>query len=255
MKIITNLSEISGDNRDSVITLGNFDGLHLGHKRLINLVIDEAHKIGGRSVVFTFNPHPLKVLAPHRCPPLINILEQKIALFKDMGIELLVMPEFTKRIATMTPESFVVDVLHKLLRVKKIFIGANYRYGKDRMGNVKTLKEMGEIMGFDVEVVDYVTVNGEIISSTKIRELLKKGDVKHASKLLGSPYGIKGKIIIGDRRGRMLGFPTANIEPIHEIIPAPGVYATKINIDDRYYDAITNIGYRPTFKKNELSIE
>src|SRR3990172_8280011 len=194
MKILTELSNLPKENRGSVITLCNFDGLHLGHQMLVRQVIKRAvAQEACRSVVFTFTPHPLKVLAPDRCPPLINIREEKIALFRSMGIDLLVLAPFTFELSHKTPETFVREILCQAFNAKAIVVGNNYRFGKDRRGNVKTLTEMGAKAGFDVIVMDAFVIDGEIVSSTKIRQLLKKGEVEHAARLMGRPYQIKGK--------------------------------------------------------------
>jgi len=255
MEILTDLSNLPKGNQSSVITLGNFDGLHLGHQMLVRQVLHRAATQACRSVVFTFTPHPLKVLAPDRCPPLINIHEEKIALFRSMGIDLLVLAPFTLELSHKTPEAFVEEILCKALHAKTIVVGNNYRFGKDRRGNVKTLMDMGAKAGFDVIVMEAFVIDGEIVSSTKIRQLLKKGEVEHAARLMGRPYQIKGIVEEGDKRGRLLGFPTANIKPAHEIIPSCGVYVTKAMVNSKEFHSITNIGYRPTFHKETLCIE
>ena len=254
MEIVIDINNLI-ENKPSVITLGNFDGLHLGHQMLVKTVINLARSIQGRSVVFTFTPHPLKVLAPDRCPPLINIREEKIQLFRSMGIDLLILAPFTVELSKKSPEAFVEEILWRSLHAKVIVVGQNYRFGKDRRGNVRFLKEMGMYLGFDVLVTKPFTIDNEMVSSTKIRQFLKKGEVEHAARLMGRPYQLKGKVVKGDGRGRLLGFPTANILPVHEIIPCCGVYATKARIECIDYDSITNIGYRPTFCKETLCVE
>ena len=255
MILITDLSSITTKFTHSVITLGNFDGLHLGHQELIKMVIKRAKEKGAVSLVVTFRPHPLKILAPAKCPPLISIYEEKIKLFEKMGIDVLVKIPFTVDFSSMAPEDFVKDVLCGLLGAKEIFVGYNYRFGRGREGNVQTLKRLGEKFGFTVREVQQVSLNGEVISSSKIRHLLKDGEVEHASKLLGRTYAITGIVVKGDGRGKGLGFPTANIVPKHSIIPANGVYAARLYVRDRLYDGIANIGMRPTFNKENLTIE
>lgn len=255
MILITDLSSITTKFTHSVITLGNFDGLHLGHQELIKMVIKRAKEKGAVSLVVTFRPHPLKILAPAKCPPLISIYEEKIKLFEKMGIDVLVKIPFTVGFSSMAPEDFVKDVLCGLLGAKEIFVGYNYRFGRGREGNVHTLKKLGEKFGFTVREVQQVSLNGEVISSSKIRHLLKDGEVEHASKLLGRTYAITGIVVKGDGRGKGLGFPTANIVPKHSIIPANGVYAARLYVRDKLYDGIANIGMRPTFNKENLTIE
>lgn len=255
MLLITDLKNITTKFTNSVITLGNFDGLHLGHQELIKMVIRKARETGAVSLVVTFRPHPLKILAPAKCPPLISIYEEKIRLFEKLGIDVLVKIPFTVDFSAMPPEDFVKDVLCGLLGAKEIFVGYNYRFGRGREGNVETLKKLGEKFGFTVREVEQVSLGGEVISSSKIRHLLKDGEVEHASRLLGRTYAITGIVVKGDGRGKGLGFPTANIVPKHTIIPADGVYAARLFVRDRLYDGIANIGMRPTFDKESLTIE
>lgn len=176
-------------------------------------------------------------------------------LFEKLGIDVLVKIPFTVDFSAMPPEDFVKDVLCGLLGAKEIFVGYNYRFGRGREGNVETLKKLGEKFGFTVREVEQVSLGGEVISSSKIRHLLKDGEVEHASRLLGRTYAITGIVVKGDGRGKGLGFPTANIVPKHTIIPADGVYAARLFVRDRLYDGIANIGMRPTFDKESLTIE
>lgn len=255
MLLITDLDSITKPFTNSVITLGNFDGLHLGHQGLIRMVIGRAREIQGQSMVVTFRPHPLKILAPEKCPPLISIYEEKIKLFEKLGIDVLVKIPFTLNFAEMSPKEFVKTILCDLLGAKEIYVGFNYRFGKGRKGTTQTLKAMGEKFGFRVNEVEQISLNNEVISSTKIRQLLKAGEVGHAAGLLGRPYAITGIVIKGDSRGKTLGFPTANIASRHTIIPSNGVYAVRLFVRDKHYDGIVNIGVRPTFDKHAFAIE
>ncbi|MGC2064404.1 MAG: bifunctional riboflavin kinase/FAD synthetase [Thermodesulfovibrionales bacterium] len=255
MLLITDLKGLQQRFTNSIITLGNFDGLHLGHQELIRMVISRAKETGAVSMVVTFRPHPLKILCPEKCPPLISIYEEKIKLMEDLGIDVLVKIPFTLEFAGMTPEAFVREVLCGMLGAREIFVGANYRFGKERKGTVQILRDLGRECGFVVKEVGQISLGGEVISSTKIRCLLKDGEVDQASRLLGRAYAITGVVVRGDGRGRTLGFPTANIAPKHAIIPAHGVYAVRLFVRDRFYDGIANIGIRPTFSKETLSIE
>ena len=255
MLLITDLGKITERFTNSVITLGNFDGIHLGHQELVRMVIRRAREINGQSMVVTFRPHPLKVLAPEKCPPLISIYEEKIPLFEKLGIDVLVKIPFSLRFAEMTPRQFVKEILCDTLGAKDIFVGYNYRFGKGREGTTQTLKQMGREFGFSVHEVDQISLDGEVISSTKIRQFLKNGEVEHAARLLGRPYAITGIVIKGDSRGKSLGFPTANIASKHSIIPSNGVYAVKLLARERCLDGIVNIGVRPTFGTRSLAIE
>ena len=255
MLLITDLGRITTRFTNTVLTLGNFDGLHLGHQELIKMVMKRARETDAVSMVVTFRPHPLKILAPEKCPPLISIYEEKIALLEKLGLDVLVKIPFTVDFSAMSPEAFTKDILCDLLGAKEIFVGYNYRFGRGRAGNVATLKEMGDKYGFTVREVEQISLDGEVISSTKIRRLLAEGRVEHAARLLGRAYAITGVVVKGDGRGKGLGFPTANIAPKHSIIPADGVYAVKFFVREQFYDGIANVGLRPTFDENRLTIE
>ncbi|MBI5846986.1 MAG: bifunctional riboflavin kinase/FAD synthetase [Nitrospirae bacterium] len=255
MLLITDLGKITRPFTNSVITLGNFDGIHLGHQELVRMVMKRAQEIQGQSMVVTFRPHPLKVLAPDKCPPLISIYEEKIELFKKLGIDVLVKIPFSLHFAEMSPREFVKKILCDLLGTKEIFVGCNYRFGKGREGTTETLKQMGEEFGFRVNEVEQIFLKSELISSTKIRQLLRAGEVEHAAELLGRPYAITGIVVKGDSRGKTLGFPTANIASKHAIIPSNGVYAVKLSARDTCHDGVVNIGLRPTFETKSLAIE
>lgn len=255
MLLITDLGRITKKFTNTVLTLGNFDGLHLGHQELIKMVMRRARETDAVSMVVTFRPHPLKILAPEKCPPLISIYEEKIALLEKLGLDVLVKIPFTIDFSAMSPEAFIKDILCDLLGAKEIFVGYNYRFGRGRAGNVATLKEMGKKYGFAVREVEQISLDGEVISSTKIRKLLAEGRVEHAARLLGRAYAITGVVVKGDGRGKGLGFPTANIAPKHSIIPSDGVYAVKFFVREQFYDGIANIGLRPTFNETRLTIE
>ena len=255
MILITDLGKINERFNKSIITLGNFDGLHLGHQELIRKIILRAKESGGLSMVVTFRPHPLKILAPEKCPPLISIYEEKIQLLEKLGIDVLVKIPFTLDFSKMEPREFVHDVLVDLLGAKEIFVGYNYRFGKGRKGNMQMLRDLGKELGFIVREVEQVSLNGEVISSTRIRQLLINGEVEHAAKLLGRPYALCGIVVKGDGRGRGLGFPTANLASRHSIIPSNGVYAVRLLVRDKYYNGIVNIGMRPTFDAKSMAIE
>ncbi len=256
LEVITDLEQVRGCcSKAGVITLGNFDGLHLGHQELIRRVVKKAGDIDGTSIVFTFHPHPLKVLSPDTCPPLISTYEEKVAMFEEMGIDLLLMIPFTEELSGMTAYDFAKRILKDTLNATEVFVGFNFRFGKGREGNLEKLRAFGKELGFNVTELREVTVQNEVVSSTKIRSLLNAGDVKHAGKLLGRPYAITGRVVSGDRRGRDLGFPTANVEPVHEIMPYPGVYAVRVFVDGRQYNGVVNAGFRPTFDKHELCLE
>jgi len=255
MILITDLGKIKKRFGSSVITLGNFDGLHLGHQELIKLIIQRAKETASLSMVVTFRPHPLKILAPEKCPPLISIYEEKILLLEKLGIDVLVKIPFTLDFSAMEPRDFVKNVLCNLLGAKEIFVGCNYRFGKGRKGDIRMLRELGKEFGFVVREIEQVSLNGEVISSTRIRELIKNGEIEYAAKLLGRPYALCGIVIKGDGRGKGLGFPTANIASRHSLIPSNGVYAVRLFVRDKHYNGVVNIGIRPTFDAKSPAIE
>lgn len=255
MILITDLKNVEKRFDKSILTLGNFDGLHIGHQELVKMIISRAREVGAVSMVVTFRPHPLKILAPDKCPPLISIYEEKIRLFEKLGIDVLVKIPFTVEFSTMSPEDFVRDILCGKLGASEIFVGYNYRFGKGREGDTRKLRSLGEKYGFTVREINQIAVNGEVISSTQIRSLIKDGDVEHAAKLLGRAYAISGIVVRGDGRGKGLGFPTANIAPKHTLVPSDGVYAVRLVVREGVYDGIANIGMRPTFNKKTLAIE
>jgi riboflavin kinase/FMN adenylyltransferase len=256
MGLVTDLEKVKAlCHKKGVVTLGNFDGLHRGHQKLINSVVERATEIDGTSIVFTFHPHPLKILSPDACPPLISIYQEKVSMFEEFGIDILLMMPFTSDFSDMAAYDFSKRVLRETLNATDVFVGFNYRFGRDREGTVDQLKVFGKEFGFQVTEVGEVAVDGEVISSTKIRDLLKAGNMEHAARLLGRNYAITGRVAGGDRRGRELGFPTANVDPYHEIMPYPGVYAVRVLVDGQLHDGVANAGFRPTFDKHEMCLE
>lgn len=255
--VITDLNQLQDRAAvtKGVVTLGNFDGLHLGHQRLVRSLVGKAKEIGGTSIVFTFHPHPLKILAPETCPPLITTYEEKVELLSAFGVDLVLMIPFTRELSELSARDFAAKILKEKLGAREIFVGFNFRFGRDREGTVERLREFGRELGFNVTEVREVTVEGEVVSSTKIRTLIKAGNVEHAAKLLGRPYAVTGRVGVGDQRGRKLGFPTANVEARQEIMPYPGVYAIRVLVDGRRYDGVANAGFRPTFDKHEFCLE
>jgi riboflavin kinase/FMN adenylyltransferase len=234
-----------------VVTVGNFDGLHVGHQEILRIVTERARE-GGESAVYTFEPHPRKVLRPESAPRLLTTLEQKLELIDAAGVDVTVVEPFDADFAKLDAETFVREVLYARLRPQAVYVGYDFRFGHDREGSMRTLTELGPHLGFAVTIVPEVTVGGSDVNSTRIRELLGEGRVADASELLGRPYRVRGKVIEGDRRGRTLGFPTANLDPENEVLPAQGVYAGRIRILDAGstagLPAVVNVGRRPTFK-------
>ncbi len=242
--------------RGTVLTLGVFDGLHLGHQKIMETVVSRAKAIGAIPTVITFDPHPRAVLYPENAPPLLQTLDQRLANFKVLGIEQAIVIRFSLEFADLDAEEFLRHTLHERLHAKEVYLGKGFAFGKNRSGNIELLKKMSAELGFFAAEVDEVTLRGRRVSSSKIRELLKDGKVNLARRMLGRPYGIEGQIIRGERRGQTIGYPTANLKPRNRVIPKYGVYVTANLIDGEWRKSVTNVGIRPTFESDkEPSIE
>ena len=231
-----------------VVTLGNFDGLHLGHQKIFERVKTEASRMGGESVVITFEPHPLKVLSPKSCPPFLTPFRRKILLIEQSGMDVLLCIEFTKTFSEISPSDFVKNILVEKVGAQKVIVGFNYHFGKNKKGNPQILKQIGSLFNLQVEIIDSLIIEGTTVSSSKIRELIKNGQVEKASKLLGRHYSILGKVIEGAKRGHLLGFPTANLEISEELTPLPGVYAVEVLWKRQSFKGVANVGWNPTFQ-------
>ena len=254
--IVDDLERIETPLKNPVLTIGNFDGVHRGHLALFKKVKTRAAAIKGQSVVMTFDPHPIKIMMPENGPPLITPTPQKIKLIENAGIDLILCVPFTKKFAAISAEDFVRTVLVKKIGIKELVVGYDYSFGRHREGKIDLLKKMGAELGFTVHVVGPYKIQGTLVSSTSIRNLVKEGDLAEARKLLGRNYQICGTVIKGQNRGgRLLGFPTANLELIDELSPGAGVYAVEVLINNATYFGVTNIGYNPTFGVHPLSIE
>lgn len=258
MKLIRDLNDIKQPFKNAVITIGNFDGVHIGHQALFREVIQKAAAIGGTSIAMTFEPHPIKVLKKNG-PPLITLYEQKVELIAKSDIDVLICIPFSNEFAKLTAKQFVEDILLNRIGVKAIIVGGDYMFGCGREGNLSLLKSFGRQYGFEVIIADWVNISREMnerISSTKIRELVMGGEVEKARTLLGRDYQIKGTVVTGrNRGGKLLGFPTANIHLYDELCPRIGVYAVTVQYQDNLYKGVANIGYSPTFDDHIYTIE
>jgi riboflavin kinase/FMN adenylyltransferase len=256
MRIITDLSEISHPLRNAVLTIGNFDGVHIGHQALFNQVIEKAESIDGTSVVITFEPHPIRVIKSNKHFPLITLYEQKVELISASGVDTLICIPFTHEFATIPARTFVKEILYDQIGMKAIIVGQDYSFGRGREGDVLLLKEMAVKYGFEVIISGWIELEGHRISSTEIRHLVSEGRVEEAKKLLGRYYQVRGTVIRGrDRGGRLLGFPTANLTLSDELCPKGGVYAVTVEYNDTIYEGVANIGYSPTFDNGVFSVE
>ncbi|RKY94214.1 MAG: riboflavin biosynthesis protein RibF [Candidatus Hydrothermota bacterium] len=255
MKIINGIENITQRFKNPVVTLGNFDGIHIGHQRIFNRVIEKAKEIDGTSIVFTFEPHPSKVLSPSKKIRLITPYSKKMLLLERLGIDVTINAHFDKKFAEIDAESFVKDILVNKISPKYVIIGYNFCFGKNRQGDTEFLKKMGEIYGFGVEVIPKIIINDNPVNSTLIRKYIREGRISEANHLLGRNFIIIGKVIKGHSRGKALGYPTANIETPFELYPKSGVYAVKVEVEGKIYNGVANIGDNPTFGDKDISIE
>ena len=255
MKTYYNLESIPKLNQESVVTFGVFDGIHIGHKKVLETVRTRAKTENLTSVLFGFYPHPLAFLAPDKCPPVLMCLPKRVEILEQIGIDMAIFVNFNERIASMSPHTFVDTILLDMCRAKHVVVGYACQFGKDREGNAQLLESIGEQSQFGVTVVPPTELNGLPIHSTRIREAIARGDLGLASQLLGRTYSLSGTIVRGDGRGRQLGFPTANIETGEQLCPPNGVYAIRARLDERWLDGVLNIGIRPTFNGTKFQVE
>ena len=237
-----------------VVTIGNFDGCHVGHQEIFKRVRKHAAALGGSSVVYTFNPHPASVIHDNE-PNTMYTLNEKIEAIDSFGMDFMVVVPFTREFADTHPERFIDEILVSGIKAKGIVVGYDFVFGRRAMGDIPFLKKKGEELGFFVESMPAVIKDGIVISSTLIRTMIRSGDVGGAARLLSKPYRLPGTVVHGMARGKLLGFPTANIRPDKSLIPAYGVYATNIYLDGKRYTGATNIGNNPTFGDEGTSIE
>ena len=239
--------------RPTVLTLGVFDGLHLGHQLIMKTVVDRARAIGAVPTVITFEPHPRAVLHPESAPPLLQTFDQKIEALGVLGIEQTIVIHFDEAFSHIRAEDFLCGVVVDRLHAKEVYLGRGFAFGHNREGNIGLLRKISSKLGFLADEVAEVGLRGQRVSSSRIRELLLKGRVNLGRRMLGRPYGVEGPVVHGAERGSQIGFPTANIHPHNRVIPRGGVYVTATLIDGRWRRSVTNIGTRPTFESGSAS--
>jgi riboflavin kinase/FMN adenylyltransferase len=237
-----------------VLALGNFDGMHRGHLKIIERVRRGAEERGATAVAMTFEPHPSKIVRPDKAPPLLMTHQQKLEALARGGMHGVAIVRFTPELSQWDPETFVRTVLVEWLHVSEVWVGANFLFGHDRSGNFSLLRSLGARYGFRAEKIDPVRYKDFVVSSTRVRRLISEGRVDEAGALLGHHYSIDGSVVQGQKRGRELGFPTANLCAENELVPPVGVYATTVTLDGVVYSSITNIGTRPTFESGETTV-
>lgn len=255
MKIIRGSQSLKDKIKNPVLALGNFDGVHIGHREIFRQVVERAINVDGTSVVFTFEPHPLRIIAPGRTPLLLTTFRKKMELIAGSGIDITVCADFTKRFADQHPRDFARETLVGKIGVKEVFVGYDYKFGRGREGTIDYLKKMGEEFRFKVTVINAITVDGQVVSSTLVRDTIEDGDMEKANRLLGRWYSIEGKVVDGFKKGVMIGFPTANIDTSYDLLPHTGVYAARTIVDGEIYNGIANVGFNPTFHRDRLSVE
>ena len=258
MAKLCHLHEIKRDP-NTVITVGTFDGVHQGHKALIEAVVKQAKTTKSRSVVVTFDPHPRSIIrSKEEGLKLLTTMRERAESMKSLGVDVMCVIPFTRDFSLLSSEQFVKEIIHEKIGINHFVIGYDHHFGKDRSGTIETLERLAPDLGFDVQVVSKKEMGDTTISSTVIRDILaEEGDVKRAKDLLGRPYMLNGLVIHGDERGRNIGFPTANLKPEHEdkLVPKNGIYAVKIRVNDSWYNGMMNIGIRPTFDGTKKSLE
>ena len=255
MQIIRHISELGREYSGSVVTLGNFDGIHLGHQALIAGAVADSKEFALPALVLTFEPHPVTVLAPDRAPKLILAHKDKMQLLQKFGVDIVVVQHFDLSFARLSAEDFVRDLLVKHLKARKIWAGKDLRFGQGRRGDVEDLRRWGKELGFEVAVVAPVLVDGDRVSSSRIRDLLGEGRVEDVKVMLGRYHFVSGRVVEGQRRGRDLGFPTANISPRTDVLPKDGIYATIFHLGARFLPSVSSIGFNPTFGAGPRTVE
>jgi riboflavin kinase/FMN adenylyltransferase len=254
MQILYDYRDYSFPERTS-LTIGNFDGLHLGHRQILDDVIKTARNTGTRSLLITFQPHPLEILKPEKAPSMITPRVEKTHLIENLGIDILLVLRFDQTLSQLNGRSFVKEILSSALKMQHIFVGKNFVFGHQRSGNVDLLRQMAVELDFTVHVIPEIIIRGCRISSTWIRELIQTGRISLANRLLGRFYSLVGPVVSGAGMGRKFLFPTLNLDPAIQVIPQPGVYVTLTGIESQIYHSVTNVGRRPTVSGQNLTIE
>lgn len=255
MRIVRGLTSFPPDAPAGVVALGVFDGLHLAHQEILARAVQHARALGVEALACTFDPHPMEVLQPDRAPLPILTLAERLDLIAAVGIDATVVLAFTRELAGLEPEAFVRDVLLDRLHAREVVIGFNHRFGRGARGDARLLGALGQRLGFGVDVVPPLAIEGELVSSTEVRAALQRGDVERAARFLGRPYAVCGEVVRGAGRGRTLGYPTANLKTDRPLLVPGGVYACRAAWDGTVNPAVVNVGIRPTFENQSFAIE
>jgi len=257
MKVIYDTGKIKKVLRKAVLIIGVFDGIHRGHQQLIRTAVRKARRWNAKTILLTFYPHPVQVLHPEIYLPYISSLKYRLKLIEELGVDVCIVQSFTKSFSRMTPASFIKDYLFTFIQPQVIFVGDDFRFGKDRSGSLEDFQALGGTFGFQVHAVKALKGGRRKIGSTIIRREIAQGNLKKAAAALGRPVSIFGQVVTGDRRGKTLGYPTANIFPDGEVLPPLGVYAVHVVIEGKKYGGMANLGRRPSFggSMNPVNIE
>lgn len=255
MKVWSGLASYPADAAPVVATIGNYDGVHLGHRAILHAVVADARRRGLRALVVTFDPHPLSVVAPSRAPRLIDGRRQKLDALEDAGIDEVLILAFDAAVAALEGDAFLRGHLGSRVRLAAVHVGTNFRFGRGRTGDLEVLRRIGAELGFDVVGVAPVTLEGETVSSSAIRAALDDGDVERAARMLGRPFAVAGEVVAGDGRGRTIDVPTANVAPDNGMLPRRGVYVTETVALAARWPSVTNVGVRPTVGGEKLTVE
>ena len=250
MKVIYGIGKVEQKIRNAVLAIGVFDGLHIGHQKLIKAAVKKAVEIGGSAIVMTFSPHPVQVLKPDQSLPFVVSLPHRLKLIERLGVMTCIVVHFTKRFSKLTPQRFVKRYLVNHIRPREVYVGGDFRFGRERKGTIESFKEEGNKYGFRVNSVYPVNSGNKKVGSSHIRTLINKGQLKTAEHYLGRYVSVMGKVQRGSSRGKILGFPTANIHPKNVVIPPIGVYAVHVIIGNKKYNGMANVGRRPSFYRS-----
>ena len=255
MKLLHSLEPGLGEIRLGAITIGNFDGVHHGHARILRELRRQADRVHGPAVVFTFSPHPVQILRPQQTPPPLTWPERKSVLLAELGVDAMIAYPTDRKLLELSPQMFFQTIVHEELAARAVVEGPNFYFGKGRRGDINTLEQLCEGADVDLHVVEPLMTADGIVSSSRLRQLIQAGDVHRAQQLMTQPYRIQGTVIPGERRGATIGFPTANLDQVSTLCPAPGVYAGRAFVKQSTWDTAIHIGTNPTFQENELKIE
>jgi riboflavin kinase/FMN adenylyltransferase len=255
VKIIRDLAQWPAELRQGAVSVGNFDGVHLGHARIVNVLLAKAHAVGGPAVVFTFDPHPVRLLRPAETPPPLTWTARKAELLAELGIEAMVAYPTDEALLALSPAEFFSRIVLEKLAARAMVEGQNFFFGRDRTGNVDTLRQLTATAGLELEIVPPVVVDGEVVSSSRVRRLIGQGHVDQARRLLTQPYRVRGMVTHGAGRGARLGFPTANVDAVDTLLPGTGVYAGRAYALGQVWPAAVNVGANPTFGEHAFKVE